>query len=223
MRLEGPPWDDQQRARELLAQSTSVLDLNTGGGEVLLSLQSAWPARVTVTEQHPPNLALARERLQTFGVHVRGFPLTLGDLMPLPTDGFDLVLNRHSAFNPDEVTRVISPGGAFLTQQVHGLWAEDLFEAFGSKPLWPFCTPDLYVPRLEATGMNVVSALQWQGTFSFLDVGALVYYLRAIPWVVPNFSVDTHLAQLLRLQQRLVADGELTFIDRSFLIEAYAP
>ena len=71
--------------------------------------------------------------------------------------------------------------------------------------------------------MNVVSALQWQGTFSFLDVGALVYYLRAIPWVVPNFSVDTHLAQLLRLQQRLVADGELTFIDRSFLIEAYAP
>ena len=55
---------------------------------------------------------------------------------------------------------------------------------------------------------------------AFLDVGALVYYLKANSWVVPDFSVDTHVDYLLALQERLDREGRLTFDDRSYLIEA---
>ncbi len=44
---------------------------------------------------------------------------------------------QPSGFNPDEVARILAPGGTFLTQQVHGLWAQDLLEAFDAKPQWP--------------------------------------------------------------------------------------
>ncbi len=53
-----------------------------------------------------------------------------------------------------------------------------------------------------------------------LDVGAIVYYLMAVPWLVEGFSVDTHAEHLLRLQGRLESEGELVFEARKTLIEA---
>ena len=66
---------------------------------------------------------------------------------------FDLVLNRHSAFNWSEVARVLALSGTFLTQQVHGRWAEDLLAEFGPAPQWPGATPGKYVPRLQVPGL----------------------------------------------------------------------
>jgi hypothetical protein len=119
------------------------------------------------------------------------------------------------------VARVLAPGGTFLTQQVHGRSAEELQAAFGVEPLWPDASPDRYVPRLAETGLDIVNVQSWTGHVTFADVGALVYYLRAVPWFVPGFSVATHHENLLRLQQRL-DDGEaaLTFPTRLYLIEA---
>ena len=54
----------------------------------------------------------------------------------------------------------------------------------------------------------------------FTDVGAIVYYLKAIPWVVPGFTVKSHLRYLLVLQERLEAGEELGFYAAKFLIEA---
>jgi hypothetical protein len=51
-------------------------------------------------------------------------------------------------------------------------------------------------------------------------VGAIVYYLRAVPWLVPGFSVDTHLDALLALHNRLARGEELIFQARKYLIEA---
>jgi predicted TPR repeat methyltransferase len=66
-----------------------------------------------------------------------------------------------------------------------------------------------------------VNVLTWTGHVTSSDVGALVYYLRAVPWIVPGFSVATHQESLLRLQQRLDAgQAVLTFPMRLYLIEA---
>jgi hypothetical protein len=48
----------------------------------------------------------------------------------------------------------------------------------------------------------------------------VVYYLKAVPWLVQGFSVDTHTEHLLRLQGRLEREGELVFGARKMLIEA---
>ncbi|MCY3603542.1 MAG: hypothetical protein OXH12_10745 [Chloroflexi bacterium] len=50
MVVDQEPWSYLDRAAELMAQSSSVLDLDTGGGEKLLALRGHWPARVVATE-----------------------------------------------------------------------------------------------------------------------------------------------------------------------------
>jgi hypothetical protein len=139
--------------------------------------------------------------------------------MPFADGEFDLVLNRHSSLNAGEVARILAPGGTFLTQQIHGLWAQDLLATFGAEPQWPDETLTSNVPKLEAAGLTVVQAEDWSGTLVFTDVGAIVYYLRAVPWLVPGFSVDTHLDTLLELHSRLERGEGLVFQARKYLIE----
>ena len=127
---------------------------------------------------------------------------------------FDLVLNRHAAFNAREAARVLSDGGAFLTQQTSGAWAWDL------SPQTPDVSLAKYAPLLREAGLAIADAQEWEGRLRFADVGAVVYYLKAIPWEVPGFGVRTHFERLIALQERLEAEGELSFYAGKFLIEA---
>jgi len=92
--------------------------------------------------------------------------------------------------------------------------------AFDAKPKWPTSTLDKYVPRLEAAGLTIANTQEWSGTLAFTDVGAIVYYLKAVPWLVPGFSVETHLSYLLKLQGGLENGKDLAFVARKYLIEA---
>jgi SAM-dependent methyltransferase len=217
---EQAPWSYDARAVELLRQSSAVVDMGTGGGERLLSFRSHWPAKVAATEAYPPNYKLATSRLSPLGVQVVEAQLTYNDPVPFANGEFDLVLNRHSGFNPAEVARILAPGGTFFTQQIHGLWAEDLLAVFEAKPQWPDSVPEKNIPLLQAAGLTIINAQEWSGQLSFTDVGAIVYYLKAAPWLVPGFSVDSHLASLLALQRRLENGDGLAFAARQYLIEA---
>jgi SAM-dependent methyltransferase len=217
---EQPPWSYLGRAAALMQQAFAVLDMGTGGGERLLSLRVHWPETVVVTEGYAPNVKLAGARLGPLGVEVVRVSLTPEGLMPFEAGEFDLILNRHSGLNADEVARVLAPGGVFLTQQIHGLWAQDLLAAFDAAPPWPDATPDADVARLAGAGLEIRTVETWQGRLTFHDVGAIVYYLKAVPWLVPGFSVATHTNDLLRLHARLEREGALVFEARKYLIEA---
>lgn len=223
MLVDELPWSYMSLAAARMRRSSVVLDMGTGGGERLLELRAHWPEQIAVTEDYPPNLKLATERLAPLGVRVKEVPLTDDGPMPFADGEFDLVLNRHSGFNPAEVARVLAPGGTFLTQQVHGLWAADLLAAFDAQPEWPDATPSRYVPALETAGLEILQAEDWSGELAFTDVGAIVYYLKAIPWLVPGFTVETHLEYLLGLQARLESGADLVFEARQYLIEARRP
>ena len=220
MHVGREPWSYLDRAAALMRRSSSVVDLDTGGGEKLLQLLQYWPSRVVATEDYPPNYALATERLAPLGATV--VRATLSDTNPMPFDDgeFDLVLNRHAAFNPGEVARVLSEDGRFLTQQVNGMWAWNLMAAFEATPELPEAAPGKYVPMLEAAGLTILNVEEWEGRLSFTDVGAIVYYLTAIPLAVPGFTVKTHLRHLLALQGRLEDGEKLEFFAAKYLIEA---
>lgn len=181
-RVEDPlPWSYASRATELMRDSTSVIDLGTGGGERFLQMQEDWPTKAVATEEYPPNYRLATEHLSPFGARVMDVRLTEDDSMPFSDDEFELVLNRHSAFNPREVARILARGGTFLTQQVHGLSACDLLAMFDAKPQWPEATMERYVPQLKSAGLTILDTQEWSGQLSFTDVGAIVYFLKAVP------------------------------------------
>jgi hypothetical protein len=98
--------------------------------------------------------------------------------------------------------------------------AHDLLAVFGASPQWPDASPEKYVPLLEQVGLTITDLKNWQGTIRFTDVGAIVYYLKAIPWLVPGFSVQTHRDALFGLQTRLENGEDLTFYTGTYLIEA---
>ncbi len=223
MLLEQPSWSYTTRACTLMRTSSSLLDIATGGGERLLSMKDSWPDVVVVTEGYPPNLELARQRLEPHGVRVVQLNNDEYSPMPFGDSEFALVLNRHAALHVDEIARILAQGGRLLTRQVHGLWAQDLLAAFDATPQWPDATPQNYVPRLHAAGFEVVDLQEWSGRLVFTDVGAIVYYLKAVPWLVPGFTTASHTDNLLSLQKQLETQGDLVFEARNYLIEAEKP
>ena len=223
MLLEQPPWSYMSRARKLMRSVPSVLDIATGGGERLLAMRDHWPETVVVTEGHPPNFKLACERLEPLGVRVVEADHDEYTPMPFENAEFSLVLNRHAALYVDEIERILVPGGRLLTRQVHGLWAQDLLAVFDARPQWPDATPQKYVPWLQAAGFDVVDVREWSGRLAFTDVGAVVYYLKAVPWLVPGFTVESQAGKLLALQKQLDEQGQLVYEAGNYLIEAVKP
>ena len=217
------PWDYTARAAALLDRASAALDMDTGGGERLLALREHWPPRVVATEGYAPNIPLARERLAPQGAALVAVQLSEDASLPFRDGAFDLVLNRHGAFNPAEVARMLAPGGMFFTEQVHGDWMRDLSAAFDAPPPAVVGSAERYVPRLKAAGLEIRDLQDWTGSVRFSDVGAIVYYLKAVSWTVPSFSVDSHGRVLLQLQERLEAGEPLVFAARLYLIEAGQP
>jgi SAM-dependent methyltransferase len=218
-----PPWSYADEAAARLRAATAALDLGTGGGERLLALRPHWPPVVAATEGYAPNLALATTRLAPLGVTVAQAETDESTILPFAAGSFDLVLSRHSSFNAAEVARVLAPGGTFYTQQVHGLSAADLIAAFDTAPQWPYATPAYFSAKLAAAGLVLSPPQEWQGHLRFADVGALVYYLKAVPWLVTGFSVATHADALFTLQAQQEAGHPLLFTTRLYTLTARKP
>ena len=55
---------------------------------------------------------------------------------------------------------------------------------------------------------------------TFLDVGAIVYQLRAVPWQVRNFNPQRYDRALRRLDAMIRTNGHFTATAHRFLIRA---
>ncbi len=220
---EALPWDYTNMVAELSRKSPDLLDLGTGGGEWLAALPHR-PPRTAATEGWPPNQAVARERLQPLGVEVIAYEGPWDNVaqreqeppLPFPDSCFHLVSDRHESFVARELARVLVPGGRFITQQVGG-W-EELTGLLGSPPVDPAGSRwrlDMAVSQLESAGLEILDAGEARPITNCRDVGALVWYLRAVPWAVPNFEVGRYEARLRELhhqsQNRVIKFGEERF------------
>ncbi len=219
---EKPPWSYAAMARSLMRAASSALDLGTGGGEILAELRDAYPTTMTATEAYPPNVEIAGARLGPLGVTVVPYEASEATApLPFPDSSYDVIISRHEAYDAREVARVLTPRGHFLTQQVTGTSLAALLVEFEVTPQWPNVTADRLASELRAADLVVEEVRDWRGWHVFKDVGALVYYLKAIPWEVPGFSVARDRDVLLRLQRRLEREGQLSFEIGRFLIAAH--
>lgn len=79
---------------------------------------------------------------------------------------------------------------------------------------------DLVRPKFEEQSFIIKQSQNWKGSVIFKDVGALIYFLKAIPWLVKNFSVDSYLDHLKKLQGKLKKESKLEFTYSRYLIWA---
>lgn len=205
-----PSWSYEEIVSEHAAAARAMLDMGTGGGELLAGLAARAPVTVA-TEAWAQNVPVAAARLAPLGiavVQVEGAPDNVdqpGDGGELPFDDqtFDLVINRHEAFVASEVARVLEPGGTFVTQQVDGGAWDDLLAAFGLPRQYPGSWLGLATEQCESAGLHIVDSMRGLETLRFDDVGALVYFLRVVSWAVPGFDPDDSEAALRRAHNRM--------------------
>jgi hypothetical protein len=75
------------------------------------------------------------------------------------------------------------------------------------------------VSEAEASGLELVRLEEATLRVEFYDVGALVYFLRLVPWTVPDFSVRAYEPQLRSIHDLIDAQDQFTSHATRFLIE----
>lgn len=213
------PWDYRRVIGQYLKPELKLLDIDTGGGEFLLSLGHPYK-NTAATENHPPNVQLCRETLLPLGVDFR--QADGKGKLPFGDCSFDVVINRHGDKNPVEIYRVLKPGGIFISQQVGAENDRELVELLCGNVPMPF--PEQYAEtaaaQLQDAGFSVLRKEECFRPYRFFDVGALVWFARIISWEFPGFSVDTHLENLLKAQKIVEETGYVEGRIHRFLMVA---
>ena len=201
------PWDYREAILRYLRPEMKILDIDTGGGEFLLSLHHPYE-NTAATEAYPPNVELCRETLLPLGIDFK--PADGNGILPFADEQFDLVINRHGDFYPAEIYRVLKPGGYFITQQVGAENDRELVALLlPEETTLPFPEQYLHIAaeKFRAAGFTIAEEQECYRSIRFTDIGALVWFARIIQWEFPGFSVDSCLDALLGAQKQLEKDG----------------
>ncbi|NNH70379.1 class I SAM-dependent methyltransferase [Nocardia uniformis] len=217
---ERPSWGYQKQQARRLATARAALDIQTGGGEVLAKAET-YPPTMVATESWPPNLSKATRLLHPRGVVVVADP----DEPPLPfaDAAFDLVTSRHPAtIWWEEIARVLEPGGIYFAQHVGPASVFELVEYFlGPQPqARKGRDPELEAAAARQAGLEIVQSPCERLRIEFRDIGAVVYFLRKVIWMVPGFTVDQYRDRLHDLHKQISEDGPFIAYSARTLFEA---
>lgn len=216
------PWDYKTEVLAALCPDSRILDMDTGGGEFLLSL--GHPHHLTAAiENYPPNVELCKKTLLPLGIDFKA--AAADGPLPFPDKSFDLVLNRHGSFDPKEVFRVLKPGGIFLTQQVGEDNDRELVELVlpGQEKIYGGWSMEPVAQSLKSVGFTVQKQDEAFVPIRFFDTGALVWFARIIEWEFVDFSVDRCFDRLLQVEAQIRRDGEVSGSAHRFLLKAQKP
>ena len=215
-----PTWQYFDRVVERAATVASLLEVQAGVGSMIGSLPSR-PSLAVATEGFPPSVALAGPRLRAQGVDlVVTSQVTPG--LPFAAGSFELVISRHP-IEPwwVEIARVLEPGGMYFAQHVGPDSLRSLSELLmGPLPEESRRRPDLERRAAEDAGLVVQTLEVERPRTVFFDVGAVVYFPRVVPWIVPGFAVPRYLEPLRKLHRKIQQDGSFETTASRMLVEA---
>ncbi|MGG0188335.1 class I SAM-dependent methyltransferase [Bacillus rhizoplanae] len=213
------PWSYAANVLHYIQKIDSMLDMGTGGGE-FLSLLTPLPARTAATEGYPPNVALAKAKLEPLGVSV--YPVEDDTCLPFANNQFDLIINKHESYCELEIKRILKPNGIFITQQVGGLdnlELNHLLHAYNESE-YSYWNMQYASSQLKQAGFQILKQQEAFPYQRFYDIGSIVYYLKAVPWQIPDFSVSKYEDCLLCTYNSIQQDGYIEVKAHRFYIVA---
>jgi SAM-dependent methyltransferase len=196
-------WSYTSLILPLIRKAEHLLDMGTGGGEFLASLVPL-PRFTCATENYEPNVSIARNNLKSLGVKI--FYCPDDKKLPFNDEEFDVIINRHEYYFPKEVNRILKTNGLFITQQVGDqndaklrfiLTGENKTE-IDTKWNLSFASNEL-----RENGFEIIDGKEDLTLTRIFDVGAIVYYLKAVPWELPGFSIDKYYVKLIELHRQI--------------------
>lgn len=213
------PWSYEQIVQSYRRDHHKLLDIDTGGGEVLLTLGHPYE-NTHATEGYPPNVQLCRETLSPLGIHFH--EMTDYAHMPFADNTFDIIINRHGSYDAAEIYRTLRPGGLFITQQVGDDNERELAELLLPGTPKPF--PGLNLAEqssiFRAAGFTILRGDESFRPIRFYDSGALVWFARIIQWEFPGFSVERCFDRLLKAHRLIEQNGYVEGTTHRYLLIA---
>ena len=219
---ERPPWGYARLMGERMARAAAALDVETGGGEVLATVERP-PPLLVATESWPPNAALARARLRALGAHV--VMVADAPMLPFADASFDLVVSRHPVVVLwEEIARVLRTGGTYLSQQIGPGSNRELRDLMmGPQPVNPSRSPERARAAVAAAGLVLVDLRACALRVEFFDVAAVVHFLRKVHWTVPGFTPEAYDARARAVHELIRRDGVFVSRAQRLLVEARRP
>jgi SAM-dependent methyltransferase len=227
-RADKPHWSYEATARAILADAGSALDMGTGEGGVLASL-APLPNLTVAYEGWWPTVPAAQATLRPLGVHL---VVALGSAdnvprpdqqarpgLPFQAEAFDVVLNRHEAFDPVEVRRILKPRGRFLTEQVGSGQGASLRRLLGLPDDNRGWSAEVAVGQLEAAGWVINEVREDHTAMRFSDIAALISYVRTAPWAFEDLDWNSAKPALRQLHAQSVSKP-IEAVSHSFLVLA---
>ena len=216
------PWSFPERIAHYKKDSYRILDIDTGGGEFLLSLGHSHEL-TSATEGYPPNAELCRNKLVPLGIDFH--EVTDYGNMPFEDESFDLVINRHGSYDASETFRILKNDGLFLTQQVGNMNDRELVEFLLPDAEIPFPENDLAQQSevLRNAGFQIIEQDEVFRPIRFYDTGALVWFAKVIPWEFAGFSVEKCFEKLLAAERIISKNGHIDGRIHRFYIAAKKP
>ena len=211
------PWNYEVILKKYLKPDYKLLDMGTGGGEFLLSLNHPY-SNTSVTEKWIPNVKLCKQKLEPIGIQVK--QVFNDSELPFEDNTFDIIINRHESFDIKEVKRILKPDGIFITQQVGGKNNEVLSKALikDIARLYEDNTFDNNLKNLRNNLFEILYANEYSPYLRFKDIGAIVYFAKIIKWEFPNFSVENCFDKLCKLNEELNVKGYIESLEHRYIL-----
>ncbi len=201
-------WSYYSKVLQLKRMSESLLDLGTGGGEFLASL-APLPNHTCATEGYDPNFSTAKRKLKPLGVKV---VFCKNESLPFDDEEFELVIDRHAPHNPNEVYRVLKQNGIFITQQVGEKNIQNLkliLTGIQKSQNEGEGNLEFASNELESAGFEILEGKEDFTQLRIFDVGALVYWLKAIIFEFPDFTIEKYYDKLVEINDHIKENGYL--------------
>lgn len=220
MKEETLPWDYREIIKPYISEEKIILDMGTGGGEFLLSLNPP-SGKTYATESYPPNIELCMKNLTSYGIEVRA--VHDDNNLPFDDNYFDVIINRHESFSLSEVKRILKPEGTFITQQV-GVNNNKEMSKFLLGQYPNIIDRELYLDKVlkkaEEAGLKVLEKSEYYPKAYFYDIGAFVFFAKIIEWEFPKFSVERCFDKLVELQKNIEKQGYIETIEHRYFFVA---
>lgn len=213
------PWDYRTVIEKYVGENDRLLDIDTGGGEFLLSLSHPYHL-ISATEGYPSNVELCRNKLTALGIDFH--EMSDYSHMPFADESFDVVINRHGSYDINEIFRVLKKGGLFITQQVGELNDRELVELVLPSVPVTFSDHNLksQVKSFENAGFQVIESGEAFRPIKFYDTAAFVWFAKIIEWEFVGFSVDKCFEKLLHVEEEILKNGFISGNIHRFYIAA---
>lgn len=213
------PWDYQTIVSQYLKPQLNLLDMGTGGGELLETFGHPYD-KTAVTEGWLKNYQLLLKKLKPKGIDVQF--AAKNNQLNFPDNHFDIIINSHASFSTKEVARVLKKDGWFISQQVGDLngihLSSNLIPTF-KKEHFNFHLSSV-LAELKRNHFTILFEDEAYPAQNFFDMDGLIYYARTIPWEFPDFSVENNFSELLYLNKVLEKKGSLYNQEHRFIIVA---